>query len=109
MNIIDVYQNLFGKDHIRDGDVISMAEHGRVGGTSVGQGFKFYKDVDQGTKITVVGKITYIGIAPPGTDQASALWQCKKIDETTGTVITFADGNSNYDNVATDLTALSYS
>lgn len=61
------------------------------------------------TKITVVGSITYIGIAKPGTAQSAAKWQCQKIDETSGTVITWADGNANYDNVATDLTALSYS
>lgn len=61
------------------------------------------------TKITVVGDITYVAIAAPGTAQATAKWQCKKIDETTGMVITWADGNANFDNAATDLTALSYS
>lgn len=61
------------------------------------------------TKITVSGTVTYVAKSAPGTDQASALWQVKKIDETSGTVITWADGNSNFDNVATDLTALTYS
>jgi hypothetical protein len=61
------------------------------------------------TKITQVGTITYIGKAPIGTAQATAGWQAKKIDTTTGVVITWADGNANYDNVATDLTLLSYS
>ena len=60
-------------------------------------------------KITVSGSITYIGIAAPGTAQATAKWQCKKIDETTGVIITWADGNSDFDNASTDLTALSYS
>jgi|SRR3989304_789933 len=60
-------------------------------------------------KITVVGSVTYLAIAAPGTPQATAKWQVKKIDETTGTVITFANGDSNFDNVATDLTALTYS
>ena len=60
-------------------------------------------------KITVVGSITYIGIAAPGTAQATGKWQCKKIDETTGIVITWADGNASFDNASTDLTALSYS
>jgi len=59
-------------------------------------------------KVTVSGSITYVGIAAPGTAQATAKWQCKKIDETTGTVVTFADGDANFDNVATDLTALTY-
>jgi hypothetical protein len=41
MNITDLYIRLFGKSHIRDGDVISMSEHGRVGGLSTGQPFKY--------------------------------------------------------------------
>lgn len=60
-------------------------------------------------KVTVSGAVTYIGKALVGTPQASALWQCKKIDETTGTVITWADGDDKFDNLATDLTALTYS
>jgi len=66
-------------------------------------------DSPMATKITVVGSITYVAIAQVGSPQATPVWQCKKIDETTGTVITWADGNANFDNVATDLTALSYS
>lgn len=63
------------------------------------------------SKITTVGLAVYVGIAAPGTAQATALWQCKKVlDNGSGTVaITWADGNSNFDNIATDLTALSYS
>lgn len=57
-------------------------------------------------KITVVGTATYVGQAAPGTDQASALWQAFKYDNG---VLTYADGNSNFDNVATDLTSLTYS
>lgn len=62
------------------------------------------------TKVTTVGSITYVGIAAPGTAQGTAKWQCKKIDESVdGTlVITWADGNSGFDNTATDLTALTY-
>ncbi len=60
------------------------------------------------TKITVSGTITYVGKAPIGTAQSAARWQAKKIDETSGTVITWADGDDAYDNVATDLTALTY-
>ena len=60
-------------------------------------------------KVTTVGDVTYIGIAAPGTAQATAKWQCKKIDETTGVVVTWADGNADFDNTSTDLTSLSYS
>ena len=65
----------------------------------------------QAKKITVVSSVTYIASAKPGTAQASALWQVKKIDESVAgtTVITWANGDANFDNVATDLTTLSYS
>lgn len=61
------------------------------------------------TKITVSGSVTYVAKAAVGSAQGSAVWQVQKIDETTGTVITWADGNAEFDNVATDLTALTYS
>jgi hypothetical protein len=60
-------------------------------------------------KITVSGDVTYLAIAAPGTTQATARWQVRKLDATSGLVITWADGNADFDNVATDLTALSYS
>ena len=40
MALTDLYKALFGKEHIKDGDVISMSEHGRVGGVSTGEGYK---------------------------------------------------------------------
>jgi len=46
MTIQDIYQLLFGKNHIQDGNVIDMSEHGRVGGVSTGQGFKIVSQVD---------------------------------------------------------------
>lgn len=63
------------------------------------------------TKITTVGDVTYIGKAKTGTAQATAKWRCQKIDSgTPGTVvITWADGDAEFNNVATDLTALNYS
>lgn len=61
------------------------------------------------TKITEDGAITYIAIAAPGTAESEAKWQVKKLDETTGLVITYADGDADFNNVATDLTALTYS
>ena len=60
-------------------------------------------------KITVVGSVTYLATAAPGTAEATAKWRVKKIDETSGMVITWSDGDADFDNVATDLTALSYS
>jgi hypothetical protein len=63
------------------------------------------------TKITKVGDVSYIGIAAPGTAQATAKWQCKKIDSSVAgtTVITWAGGTPNFIWAATDLTSLEYS
>lgn len=60
-------------------------------------------------KKTVVGTTTYIGYALPGTAESSAAWRAMKLDESSGLVITWADGDDNFDNVATDLTSLTYS
>jgi len=60
-------------------------------------------------KVTVSGTNTFLAMAAAGTAQATAGWQARKIDTSSGVVITWADGNADFDNVATDLTALSYS
>lgn len=74
-----------------------------------GVGMGVQPSVNCALKVTTVGDVTYIGIAAPGTAQGTATWQCKKIDSSSGTVITWADGNASFDNTATDLTALTYS
>lgn len=61
------------------------------------------------TKVTVDGTTTYVAFAAPGTSQSESKWQCLKIDSSSGAVVAYADGNSEFDNVATDLTALTYS
>lgn len=53
--------------------------------------------------------ITYIGEALPGSDQGAAAWRIKKIDTSSGVVITWADGNASFDNVWTGHAGLSYS
>lgn len=74
-----------------------------------GQNLQLNNAENLATKVTVAGDLTYVGIAAPGSAQASAVWQCKKIDQSSGTVVTFADGDANFDNTATDLTAHTYS
>jgi len=49
INITDLYNSLFGKKGIADGNVIDMAEHGRVGGLSTGQSFKHVSVIDPST------------------------------------------------------------
>lgn len=60
-------------------------------------------------KIVVSGSITYVGKATIGSSGASAVWQVQKIDETSGTIITWADGNDNFDNVWNNYASLTYS
>jgi hypothetical protein len=60
----------------------------------------------QAVKITTVGSVSYIGLALPGSLQSAAVWQVFKYD---AGVVTYADGNPNFDNIATDLTSLSFS
>ena len=109
MIITELYRQLFGRSKLLNGNVIEMAEHGRRGGVSTGQPYKFVDLLDYAIKITEAGSYTYIAYAPPGTAESSAGWKVIRIDESAGMRVTYADGNENFDNVATDLTALSYS
>lgn len=61
------------------------------------------------TKVQTSGNITYVGKAAPGTAQSAATWQAKSIDTSSGVVVLWADGNAAFDNVATDLSSLTYS
>jgi hypothetical protein len=47
--------------------------------------------------------IVYVCEASIGITKSTAAWKIRKIDNISGMVITWADGNANYDNVATDL------
>ena len=58
---------------------------------------------------TTTASVTYIGKAPSGTATSSAKWSIQKIDESSGVVITWADGNDNEDNVWDDRASLTYS
>lgn len=59
-------------------------------------------------KLVESGNIMYIAMAAPGTAESDAKWQARKMDATTGLVITWADSNAEFDNVATDLASLTY-
>lgn len=109
--ITDLYVQLFGKEHLKDGDVIEMSEHGRAGGVSTGSGFKNTKTVEEKIIIDEVSSTTiYIGRALVGSSTASAVWQIKKIS-VSGVVSSFllADGDDKYNNVWDDRASLSYS
>ena len=58
---------------------------------------------------SVTATTFYLGKATPGTATSSASWQIMKLDESAGTVTTWADGNTDFDNVWDNRQALSYS
>lgn len=63
----------------------------------------FNSQVDSGN-----ANITYFGYAAIGTATSAAAWKIFKLDETTGTVKKWADGNNSYDNVFDNREALTY-
>lgn len=58
---------------------------------------------------TTTASVTYVGKARPGSVTSSGVWQVKKIDQTSGVVITWADGNTLFDNIWDNRASLSYS
>ena len=81
------------------------------GGSSaatVSQEDKYYATIKR-----VSGNFTYIALADPGTDTSDASWLCLRKEAVGGSQdnvdITFADGDADFDNVADNLTSLTYS
>lgn len=109
--ITDLYTQLFGKDHIKDGDVISFSEHGRAGGLSTGQGFKYISNANETILIDAVdSSTTYLGKAAIGTATSVTSWQIKKISVSGAiTTIAFAGGTDNYINEWDERAGYSYS
>lgn len=60
-------------------------------------------------RLETVGSVDYIAEAPVGTAIGTALWRVKKVDSSSGIIITWADGDAEFNNVATNLPGLTYS
>lgn len=58
---------------------------------------------------TTTASVTYVGFASPGTVTSVASWRIMKIDESSGTSVTWADGDADFDNVWDNRASLSYS
>jgi hypothetical protein len=76
-----------------------------------GQSFQRMTAEAMNRKIVKVGSVTYIAQAAPGTAESTAKWQAYMVDSSVEgtTLITWADGDANFDNVATNLSGLTYS
>jgi hypothetical protein len=69
-----------------------------------------FDNLPKAMKITTSGSYTYIATADIGTPESEPVWRVKRIEDIGSDIkITWADGNARYNNVATDLTLLSYS
>lgn len=53
--------------------------------------------------------ITYVGEALPGVSAATASWRIKRLDSTSGLLVTWAEGDSDFDKVWDDRASYSYS
>lgn len=53
--------------------------------------------------------ISYVGQAAPGSSAAAAVWRIKRIDSTSGIIITWADGNDAFDKIWNDRATYTYS
>ena len=57
----------------------------------------------------ISGTVAFVGSALPGVATSSAQWRISKINTTSGVVMTWADGDSNFDNIWQNRHSLSYS
>lgn len=64
-------------------------------------------DENYAIEIQTDATFTYIAQAKTGAQLSDAVWKAKRVTTATGTTV-WADGNSFFDNVATDLTKLTY-
>lgn len=99
MSVSSLYRQLFGRKGPAIGTDIDMAEHGRAGGESVGQAFKFTRSVDEKVLIDEVSEtLTYVGKSKLSGNTANTEWQIKRISISgTVTTISYADNSDNYD------------
>lgn len=73
---------------------------------AVGGSAKYHVKIDEASStVTYVGKAELTGLA---ISLAAAVWQIQKIDESSGTDISFADGDELFDNVWNDRGSLTY-
>ncbi len=105
--ISDLYINLFGKGAIQDGTVIDMAEHGRTGGVSTGQPFKFVAIPSLAVQAATNASLTVTGFAKPGTLTSTANWKLMA-EDVNGNVL-WANGNDNYTNIFDNFNTISFS
>jgi len=76
-----------------------------VRSSSSGAAYLIRLDDTTTTNVTYVGKAVLTGSAIA---TSSAVWQIQKIDETTGMIITWADGDASFNNIWDNRASLTY-
>ena len=67
ISVVSIYRQLFGRKGPGIGTDIDMAEHGRVGGISTEQAFKYSRNVEEPLLIDEVdANTTYVGATKQG-------------------------------------------
>lgn len=106
---------------IESTDTIHALEHAEIAGVPVkkvvvidssgNQIIDFGGSTSLALRVDDVSPITYVGEAATGSATSSAVWRIKKIDETSSpdVIVTWADGNGNFDNIWDNRLSLSYS
>lgn len=92
---------------------LDLDEHTHVGTEeNLGPGARRVMDVPMAVQVVENSSnpdIVYVGEAMEGTSTSDALWRIQKIDDSSGTLVTWADGNAAFDNVFDDRESLTYS
>ena len=86
---------------------ITREQHWHQGDDETKPGYQRTEKTHYQTYITSSGGYTYICESVVGTALGTAKWRIKRFDSNGSGM--YADANTNFDNVATDPTALTYS
>jgi hypothetical protein len=96
-------EGLYGYDHPRNNTVFTRAGVSPQGEVVVQQDLL-------AQRVESSGQNTYIGWAEPGSSTDASVWRVKRVyAHANGVTVTWADGNTRFDNVWDDHAILSYS
>lgn len=104
-------QHIFNQSFDRDAQVVAIEslEYNPAGNSSEAQVVRAVtKNLAMRVDDTTTANVVYIGHARIGEATDDAVWRIKRIDESSGVVITWADGNASFDNVWDNRASLTY-
>lgn len=108
MALTDLYRRLFGYDHLQDGTVIDLSEHGKAGGVSTGQGYKHIQFTPLTMRFSSNASVSFYGFANPGTNASLPNWRIMRQNHA-GTFIDFPNGSTEFEFIWDERALLEYS